>query len=139
MIFPELSAQEEMEQLRSLERQAHRLDAQVHSLKEAIERFKRARQFCFSPQSRTTFVSHLFRYSHSSSWMEKMKPLQVIVHFLRQMDSPISQKALRELIIDEGYPAEKFGKNGVYFYVILDRLKKRGKLEKEGDEVRMLG
>ena len=68
-----------------------------------------------------------------------MKPLQVIVHFLRQMDSPISQKALRELIIDEGYPAEKFGKNGVYFYVILDRLKKRGKLEKEGDEVRMLG
>ena len=67
-----------------------------------------------------------------------MNPPQVIVHFLSQLDRPISQKALKKQILNEGFPAEKFGKNGAYFYVILDRLKKRGKVEKEGDEVRLL-
>lgn len=138
MIFPELCAQDEVDEIRALEHQANILDAQVNNLKEQIERLKKARKFGLIPQSRSIFVTHSAGHFPPSSWMQKMKPPQVIVHFLKQQDSPISQRVLKKQILNEGYPAEKFGKNGVYFYVILDRLKKRGKLEKEGDEVRLL-
>ena len=55
-----------------------------------------------------------------------------MIHFVQL------ERALKKQILSEGYPAEKFGKNGVYYYVILDRLKKRGKIEREGDEVRLM-
>lgn len=139
MIFPELCEQDQRDQVRSLEHQVNVLDAQVQNLRAQIEKLKGTRNFGFLPQSTTQLGSNLSLYSRPApSGIQKMRPPQVVVHFLKQMDCPISQKKLKEQILNEGYPPERFGKNGVYYHVILDRLKKRGKLEREGDEVRLM-
>lgn len=108
----------------------------------------RSRIFKARLDSLDTKVSILFRdksginewkKASRNNFLGKLKAPEVIVHFLKQQDSPISLRSLRNQIIHEGYPPKKFGKNGVYFYVAIDRLKNRKKIEKEGDEVRLMG
>lgn len=117
------------DKLESLTREVQMLEARLELVKAEINILRRERE-------------GLVKWDgvlRNNSSLAKLKAPDVIIHFLKQFDAPISLKSLRNKILMEGYPLEKFGKNSVYFYVAIDRLKNRNKIEKEGDEVRLMG
>jgi len=67
--------------------------------------------------------------------IQNMKAQDVIIEFLRPLCSPISKKDLKRWILKEGYPRERFGKSGVYYYVALKRLQEKGKINIKDDVV----
>ena len=126
MFFCDCSSEETTNQVLLLQHKADLLDVQLQTLKMEIAYLKGAKK--------ETPINQL----NGRDWFPKLKPKDAILHILSQYDFPISQKILKRLIVGEGYPLARFGKNSGYFYVLLDRLKDEGKLEREGDEVRLL-
>ncbi len=110
-----------------MQAQVRVFEARLALLKEELESLKH--------ESRGT---HLISNAPNDS-LQGMKAAEVIVEFLRNLDAPISKKRLKQWILDEGYPPQRFGKGGVYYYVALNRLVEKGKILKEGDEIRLMG
>jgi hypothetical protein len=59
----------------------------------------------------------------------------VIRHFLRE--GPLSKVELKRRIKNAGYPVERFGVQGGYFYTALGRMERTGKIVTEGEKVRL--
>ena len=74
-------------------------------------------------------------FSERDEIRDEMSPSEAIVYYLRQFDSPVSQQKLRERIYLSGYPMDRFGHACRYFYTLIRRLERKGKLTKDGDEV----
>lgn len=73
--------------------------------------------------------------AHQKEIREEMSPSEAILFYLEHYDGPISQSKLREHIYQCGYPMENFGEACRYFYTILRRLERKGKVVREGDEI----
>lgn len=73
--------------------------------------------------------------SYKSEIVSEMSPSEAIVFHLEQFDGPISQTKLREHMYACGYNMENFGEACRYFYTLLRRLERKGKIVREGDEV----
>ena len=73
--------------------------------------------------------------AHKSEIRSEMSPAEAILFYLEQIDGPISQAKLREHMNKCGYQMENFGEACRYFYTLLRRLERKGKIVREGDEV----
>ena len=68
--------------------------------------------------------------------LEDMSAPAAVLHFLSQLDCPISMSKLREHMTFSGFPMnDRFGPSCRNFYVTIRRLVRQGKIHKEGDEV----
>lgn len=76
--------------------------------------------------------------SHKSEIVSQMSPSEAILFYLEQFDGPISQAKLKEHIYECGYPMDSFGEAHRYFYTLLRRLERKGKILREGDEVSLM-
>jgi len=74
-------------------------------------------------------------FAHKSEIISEMSPAEAILFYLEQFDGPISQTKLREHMYRCGYPMDHFGEACRYFYTLLRRLERKGKIVREGDEV----
>jgi len=68
----------------------------------------------------------------------QMSPSEAILFYLEQFDGSVSQAKLKEHIYECGYPMEHFGEACRYFYTLLRRLERKGKIVREGDEVSLM-
>ena len=73
--------------------------------------------------------------THKSEVISGMAPAEAILFYLEQFDGPISQAKLREHMYACGYDMDNFGEACRYFYTLLRRLERKGKILREGDEV----
>ena len=76
--------------------------------------------------------------AHKAEIRAEMSPSEAIIFYLEQFDNPISQSKLREHMYHCGYPMEHFGEACRYFYTLLRRLERKGKIVREGDEVSLM-
>lgn len=74
-----------------------------------------------------------------STALSDLRPREVIIHFLKQADSPIAISALKRKMAEGGYPMERFGPRHKYFYTIIGRLCESGIASRDGDEIMMAG
>ena len=77
-------------------------------------------------------------FAHKSEIVSEMSPSEAILFYLEQFDGPISQAKLREHMYEWGYKMENFGEACRYFYTLLRRLERKGKVMREGDEVSLM-
>ena len=77
--------------------------------------------------------------AHTSEIRAEMSPAKAIMFYLEQFDAPVSQAKLKEHIYQCGYPMGNFGEACRYFYTLLRRLERKGKVVREGDEVMIVG
>ncbi len=71
--------------------------------------------------------------------LEDMSAPEAVIHFLSQLDRPISMSKLREHMSLGGFPMnDRFGPSCRNFYVVIRRLLRQGKIHKEGDEVSLI-
>ena len=74
-----------------------------------------------------------------STALSDLRPREVIIHFLKQADSPITISTLKGKMAEGGYPMERFGTRHKYFYTLLGRLCESGIAMRDGDEIMMAG
>lgn len=74
-------------------------------------------------------------FTHKSEIISEMAPAEALLFYLEQFDAPISQAKLREHMYACGYNMDNFGEACRYFYTLLRRLERKGKIAREGDEV----
>lgn len=68
--------------------------------------------------------------------LEDMTAPEAVLHFLGQVDCPISLSKLREYMTLGGFPMnDRFGPSCRNFYVVIRRLVRQGKIYKNGDEL----
>lgn len=78
--------------------------------------------------------------SGRGDYIGRLKPSEAIVHCLRELDRPVGVKFLRKKIEEMGYPMRRFGTYSRYYYTLICRLAKDGKIKRlEGDEVVLTG
>lgn len=77
--------------------------------------------------------------AYTSEIRAEMSPAEAIMFYLEKFDVPVSQARLKEHIYQCGYPMEHFGEACRYFYTLLRRLERKGKVVREGDEVMIAG
>ena len=71
--------------------------------------------------------------------MEDMTAPEAVLHFLGQVDCPISFSKLREYMELSGFPMQdRFGPSCRNFYVVIRRLVRQGKIYKNSDEVSLI-
>jgi len=71
--------------------------------------------------------------------LEDMTAPEAVLHFLSQLDCPVSLSKLREHMAFAGFPMnDRFGPSCRNFYVVIRRLARQGKIHKEGDEVSLI-
>lgn len=68
--------------------------------------------------------------------VKSMRPSQVILFFAKVAGGPLTKSELRERVHASGYPDEKWGHQFSYFYTLVKRLKRTGKLIEEGGRIR---
>jgi hypothetical protein len=102
---------------------------------ELVQKIERDKLLLSSYQRRLAAIRVLARKSEIRS---EMSPSEAILFYLEQLDGPISQAKLREHMYECGYQMENFGEAYRYFYTLLSRLERRGKVLREGDEVSLV-
>lgn len=65
----------------------------------------------------------------------EMNPVSAVLAVIGEQSAPIAVRNLRAELEQRGYPMERFGKGAAYFYQVISRLEKAGKIEKHGDEI----
>ena len=71
--------------------------------------------------------------------MEDMTAPEAVLHFLGQVDCPISLSKLREYMEFSGFPMnDRFGPSCRNFYVVIRRLARQGRIQREGDEISLI-
>ena len=71
--------------------------------------------------------------------LEDMTAPEAVLHFLGQVDCPISLSKLREYMELSGFPMQdRFGPSCRNFYVTIRRLARQEKIFKNGDEVSLI-
>jgi len=78
-------------------------------------------------------------HGQRSTALGDLRPRNVMIHFLKQIDTPIAISALKGKIAEGGYPMERFGPGHKYFYTLLGRLCDSGIAMRNGDEIMMAG
>lgn len=78
-------------------------------------------------------------YGLRSTALGDLRPREVILHFLKQTDAPISIASLKGKIAEGGYPMERFGPRHKYFYTLIGRLCESNRAMRNGDEIMMAG
>lgn len=69
-----------------------------------------------------------------------LKPSEAITTVLREQDTPIGVGSLKKRLSERGYPMERFGPRHHYFYTLICRLVRAGKIQRlEGDEIMSAG
>lgn len=71
--------------------------------------------------------------------LEDMTAPEAVLHFLGQLDCPVSLSKLREHMAFAGFPMnDRFGPSCRNFYVVIRRLARHGKIYKDGHEVNLV-
>jgi len=71
--------------------------------------------------------------------LEDMTAPEAVLHFLGQVDCPISLSKLREYMTLGGFPMnDRFGPSCRNFYVVIRRLARQRKIHREGDEISLI-
>lgn len=80
-------------------------------------------------------------HGNRSNPLGDLRPREVIMNYLKQLDHPIGVGALKKKLAESGYPMEKFGPRNKYYYTILSRLVGSGKIMRpeNGDEIMLTG
>ena len=73
--------------------------------------------------------------SHSMASIKELPPPQAILRMLRDAGGQLTQTAIREQLRANDYPMMKFGATGNYFYSCVARLRKTGKIAKDGERL----
>jgi hypothetical protein len=68
---------------------------------------------------------------------QKMGPPSAIRYLLRLEGRPVLHTEIKERLKNSGYPMQKLGKGGGYFYTVLKRMEKNGTIAREGDFIRL--
>jgi hypothetical protein len=93
---------------------------------------KQIRSFSEDPELDTSKE----RNFHPNKSIMKLSPRETILYWIRRSPNEgVAIHYIRECIQASGYPMDAFGKNGAYFYTLLSRLQKSGKIIREGDKV----
>ena len=78
-------------------------------------------------------------YAQQGQWsFEEMTPAQIILTLLKGKSEPIALMDLRQEIERHGM-SQAFGHKFNYFYILIRRLERTGKIVWEGDAIRMKG
>ena len=64
----------------------------------------------------------------------ELTPKEVMLYFLKQKAQPVTLSYLRDIIMQSGYPIEKFGKGWGYFYALLSRMTQTGEIKRHGED-----
>jgi hypothetical protein len=80
-------------------------------------------------------------HGNRSTALGDLRPREVILHFLKQLDNPVGINSLKKMLAEGGYPMERFGPRQKYYYTILGRLVDAGKILRpdNGDEIMLAG
>ena len=71
--------------------------------------------------------------------LEDMTAPEAVLHFLVQLDRPISLSKLRDYMELGGFPMnDRFGPSCRNFYVVIRRWARQGKIHREGDEISVI-
>lgn len=102
---------------------------------ELVQKIERDKMLLDAYQRRLAAIRVMARQSTIQS---EMAPSEAILFYLEQFDAPISQAKLREHMQECGYPMKHFGTACRYFYTLIRRLERKGKIFRDGDEVEMV-
>ena len=80
-------------------------------------------------------------HGNRSTALGDLRPQEVILHYLKQLDNPIGISSLKKMLAEGGYPMERFGPRQKYYYTILGRLVDAGRVMRPDgeDEIMLAG
>ena len=97
--------------------------------------FLRGRKFNAPPTTTALpFREEAQEHSSGGGQIKNLNPGQAILAVLRDA-GPILQRDVKARLQAAGYPMGKFGASGNYFYSVIMRLHKTGKIHKDGDKL----